>query len=349
MKTMKSKIFGFAFLTGSLFLLQACEAPKKAEVEVDQLPLVKIAKVEIKPFTHEIQVQGTVETDQDIILNAEMGGLITSIQVKAGQTVSKGTVIATVDASVLASNLVELQTALEYARYMLGKQEQLHAKGVGSEFDLETAKNQVKSLESKMNSINTQSGKASIRAPFSGVIDQVFAKTGQMTGPQSPIVRLVNNSKVDITAMVSEKHLSKVKVGTPVRVTFPNFSDTTIELTITNVGNYIEPLNRTFRIMASVDKNSLLLPNMLAEIHITDLSVNNGMVVPSTSVLRDQDNLDYLFLLTEGNKVQKVFVTVIENFEGRTLIETSDKIGEGYQVVTKGAKGIVHNDSVRLK
>jgi RND family efflux transporter MFP subunit len=298
-------------------------------------------------FTHEIKVQGNVETDQDILLNAEMGGLITSINVKEGQKVSKGTLIATIDASIMASNMVELQTQLEYAKYVLEKQEKLREKGVGTEFNYEAAKNQVASLETKMNSLSTQKGKANIKAPFSGVIDQVFARNGQMAGQQSPIVRLVNNSKVDIVASISEKHLSKVKVGTPIRVTFPNYEGHSVELTITNVGNYIEPTNRTFRIVASVDKNELLLPNMLAEIHITDVSVDNGMVIPSECIQQDQDNNAFVYIL-DGKTVKRVKVIVISSFEGNTLIETNAALKDK-QVVTKGAKGVVEGPEVRVK
>ena len=348
MKTTKAKIFGFAFLATSLLILQSCGEEVKEEKEVNQAPLVYVDTIQVKPFTHEIRVQGTVETDQDIILNSEMGGLITKIRVKAGQKVSKGSVIATIDASILASNLVELQTQLEYAKYMLDKQEQLNKKGVGSEMNLEGAKNQVKSLETKINSLGTQKGKAVIRAPFTGVIDQVFAKEGQTAGPASPIVRLVNNSNVDIVAMVSEKHLAKIKIGTEINVAFPNYGDMNLDLAITNVGNYIEPTNRTFRIMASVEDNTSLLPNMLAEIKITDLSVDSGVVIPSSSVQRDQEGKDFVYIITDGTS-EKVIIDVIEKFNGETLIKESDKVGNGVQIVKKGAKGIVGGTKVRIK
>jgi len=349
---MKAKIFGLAFAAGTLLVLQSCGGSAEAEVtedkEVKLDPLVAVDSVQIKTFIHEIKVQGNVETDKDIIINAEMGGLITSINVKEGQKVSKGTVIATVDAAVLASNLVELQTQLDYAEYMLKKQEELNKKGVGSEFDLETAKSQVNALKTKMKSLNTQQGKASIRAPFTGVIDRVFAKRGQMAGPQSPIVRLVNNDNVDIVASISEKHLSKIKVGTPIRVSFPNYGDTVIELSVSNVGNYIEPTNRTFRVMAKVTKNSLLLPNMLAEVHITDMKVENGTVIKSASVLKDQNNKDFIYVVTKDKKIKKINVTVIEKFEGETLIESNDGITSGTLIVIKGAKGVVEDQVVRI-
>jgi RND family efflux transporter MFP subunit len=350
---MKTKLFGFAIIAGAAFLVQSCgggEATSE-EKEEKQLPKVELETITLKPFTHEIRVQGNIETDQDIILNAEMGGVITSINVKEGQKVSKGSVIATVDASILASNMVELETQLDYAKYMLEKQEELNKRGVGSEFDLEAAKNQVKALESKIASLSTQKGKATIKAPFTGVIDQVFAKNGQMAGPQSPIVRLVNNNTIDLIASISEKHFAKVKVGTDMRVSFPNYGDTSILLKIDNVGNYIEPTNRTFRIKSTIKNNDYFLPNMLAEVSITDMKVEDGLVVPSIAVLKDQESNDYVFVIEKsGNdlKVKKVIVKVIERFEGATLIQDGD-LDVGQNIVVGGARGITHGDLVRTK
>lgn len=357
---MKTIIIGlFTALTGAI-VLSSCEVEVTKETSISEeanlKPMVTVAKVEMKPFRHEIRVQGNVETDEDITLSAEMGGLITNINVKEGQTVRRGAVIATVDASVLSSNVNELNTQLEYAEYMLSKQEELQKRGVGSEFDLETAKSQVNSLKASMRSLNTQRGKAIIRAPFTGVVDQVYAKRGQMAGPSSPIVRLVNNTNVDIVSTISEKHFSNVKIGTPVRVTFPNYSDTSIVLKVSNVGNYIEPTNRTFRVMANIPNNTSFLPNMLAEVSITDMDVANGMVIPSKSILKDQNNKDFIFVAREGDTekgetnyvVEKVNVVIIERFEGDALIETNSKLTNA-NVVVDGARGIADKDVVRAE
>ncbi len=354
---MKSIISKTLFVVPTALLLSACggsEAPATEENKTaEDLSKVELAAIENKPFSHEIRVQGNVETDQDVLLNAEMGGLLISINVKEGQKVSKGQVIAQVDASILSSNMEELRTQLEYAEYMLEKQQELNKRGVGSEFDLETAQNQVNSLKASMGSLSTQQGKATIRAPFSGVIDEVFARQGQVAGPASPIARLVNNSSVDIVATISEKHLANVKEGTPMKVSFPNFGDTVINLNVTNVGNYIEPTNRTFRIMSTIKNNKTLLPNMLAEVSITDLNVEQGIVIPSTSISKDQENNDFVYIAKKTGKgeyeVKKVNVVVIEKFEGEALLEASDAFEVGQLVVTKGAKGIVNGQKVRTK
>src|SRR5690606_6623764 len=201
----------------------------------------------------------------------------------------------------------------------------------------------------------TQTGKSVIRAPFSGTIDKIFADNGEMTGPQVPILRLVNNRTIEITADISEKHLSSLHVGTPIEVTFPNFTDTVLNLQVTNVGNYIEPTNRTFNIKSTVKNNSLLLPNMLAEIHITDMKVDDALIVPSTSILKGHDNSDFIYVATpkgdttDNYTIEKVSVKLIEKYDGNSYITCSKKLKKGDLVVTEGSRGITEKDIVRTK
>lgn len=345
---MKKQAIIYALLVGAAFIVPACAPAEDKEKEEEQgssAAKVEVADVELTSFEHRIRVQGNVETDEDVMLTAEMGGLITSVRVKEGQVVNKGTIIATVDASILASNMQELKTQLEFAEYMLEKQEELNKRGVGSEFELEQAKNQVNSLKASMASLGTQQGKAVIRAPFKGTIDQVYAVKGQMAGPSAPVVRLVNSNEVDITASISEKHYKSVKEGTEMEVSFPNYGDMKMNLKVETVGNYIEPTNRTFRIKTTVKDNKELLPNMLAEISITDMSVEEGIVIPAEAILIDQESNDYVYVVDNG-KSKKQIVEVIERYEGKALIKVG-VLNEGDQVVVKGARGI--GDGTTLK
>lgn len=340
----------FAFLT-----LQSCGGEKVIDQDIEEvfLPLVKIQKAEIKTFEHKIAVQGNVETDQDVLLNTEVGGMVTRIHVIEGQRVSAGQVLVSLDASVLASNANEIKTQLNYAEYMLGKQEELRKRGVGTEFEYETAKSQVNSLKSRLNSLNTQQGKSSVRAPFSGIIDQVYAKDGQVVGPQNPLLRLVNNSNINVVADISEKHFSAIRVGSAIEVSFPNFKDTTLNLVVNNVGQYIEPVNRTFSIKASLKGNSSFLPNMLAELSLTDMKIPNALVISSKSIIKDQNNEDFVYVAEKKNKdqfnVRKVMVQVIEKYKGEAYIKVlSGRLGKGSFVITDGAKGITVKDIVRI-
>ncbi len=346
MKLNSTTIF---ILIASASILTACSNDEEKKEEKSH-EFVTLQDAERKTFVHKIMAQGNVETEQDVLLSAELGGVITAVDVHEGQKVSKGQVIAQIDASVLASNLAELQTQLEHASYMLNKQKELNDRGVGSEMELESAKTQVEALQASIKSLSTQKGKATITAPFSGVIDQVFAKKGQMTGPGTPIARLVNNDAIDIVASISEKHYANIKIGTDIIVSFPNYSDTTIKLKVDHIGNYIEPTNRTFRIISRVEENDYFLPNMLAEVSITDMMVDSALVIPATAILRDQENNDFVYVATEQDsayKVKKTIVNVIQRYKGDAYIENQDKIKAGTKLVVGGARGIYEGALVK--
>jgi len=319
---------------------------------ISTIPLVTLGKLEQKEFVHKISVQGNVETDHDAVINAELGGLVSNINVKEGDRVTKGQLLVTIDAAMMNASIKEIQTQLDYANYLLEKQQELKTRGIGSEFDLKAASNQVNSLKSKLHTLELQRSKANIVAPFAGVVDQIFAKQGQMASPQSQVLRIVNTTDITISADLSEKHMKNIKVGTMVKVSFPNFRDTVISVKISSVAKYIDPTNRTFRVTATINNNKILVPNMLAELEITDIQEEKAYVIPSVSILKDYNNNDYIFAAFKtkenGYRLKKVFVEEQEKFNGVSMIELKDKLTVGSNVVVKGVKGITESDIVRI-
>ncbi|MDG1915210.1 MAG: efflux RND transporter periplasmic adaptor subunit [Crocinitomix sp.] len=319
---------------------------------VEIVPIVTADKVKVEDFSHQVEIPGTVETDQNALINAESSGVIKLVHVREGQTVSKGQTLITIDSEILASTMEELKTSLELADYMFEKQQELKDKGVGVEMEYEQAKNQKLSLEKKIRTMRSQQGKTVVRAPFSGVIDDIMVNAGEMAAPQIPLLRIVNNSNITINATLSENLLSKVNIGTAVEMRFPSLNDTVIVSTVSNKGNYIDPTNRTFRIQIAVKNNKLLLPNQFAELNVTDFKRKDAIVVNSESLLQDTDNNMYVYRLTpagepEKYNVERIEIKVVKMFEGQACIEGAVKDGD--LLVVKGAKGITETDVVTIQ
>lgn len=380
---MKNYSKQFIIILSAIFILPACgggensdlevlkkkRADLKSEMqEVDRsiaaldttaaifIPLVETEKVFFGPFEHEITVQGEVVTDQEIMINSESAGVIQSLPVREGQFVRKGQALVEIDAQILKSNIQELETAIEFAQYSYDKQVALMDRGVGTEFELKQAKNQLQSLQSQLNTVKTQKGKTIVTAPFDGYIDEIFVRRGEMAGAQSPILRLVNNEEMRLSANISEFYYTKINTETAIRAYIPTLQDT-LNLRVTAVGNYIHPTNRTFKVQADIPtamaKSSNLLPNMLAEMHITDFTIDSAIVIPATSLIKTQNNEDFVFLLVpdkEENTVKEVMVNVISKHKGSAAITGIDyKFKEGDIVVTAGSRGVTTGDIVRIR
>ena len=126
-----------------------------------------------------------------------------------------------------------------------------------------------------------------------------------------------------------------------------------MSLKVKSVGNFIDPTNRTFTIRTEVNNNTSLMPNMLAEVEITDLKIDAGLVIPSKSILKNQNNMDYVWVLNKAKKetyaVEQVFINTITTYDGVALIEENKSINAGTLIIESGARGITKKDIVRIK
>ena len=343
------QIISLVFISSVIF---SCKQQEKKKAETKPISLVKIAKIEQKDFKHKITAQGDIKCKKESMLNPEIGGLVSKIHVKEGDRVSAGQLLISIDTELLSLGLNELETQLEYAKFMLNKQRELKEKGLGTEMEHEATINQVATINAKKRTLSAQIKKASISAPFAGVINKINTEKGQMIGPQVPVIHLINNSEMELIASVSEKHLKKIKSGTKIQVTFPNFADTILQLEVEQTGDNIHATNRTFDIKTSIKNNSVFLSNMLAEVSITDLFVPNGLVIPSNSIMKSPNNVDFIFIaIKKGNKkysVKEVKIEVIEKYNGETLIKQNPEINDNTMIVIEGARGISSKDIVRI-
>ena len=174
-----------------------------------------------------------------------MGGTVTAILIKQGQRVTKGQVLATLESSVIDNSVLQLKTQLNLATTTYERQERLWKQKIGSEIQYLQLKAQKEGLENSLNSLKAQARKMKIIAPFSGTIDQVFAKTGELISPLTPFLRLVNLDNVYVESEITETYLKSVSKGTKVLLNFTSI-DTSLEASITQVGNFINPSNRSY-------------------------------------------------------------------------------------------------------
>lgn len=300
-------------------------------------------------FKHYISLQGTVVSDRNLILHPEMGGTITKILVSEGQRVRAGQRLVQFDNQSVLDQMNEIQTQLDLATTTYERQKRLWDQKIGSEIQFLQTKNQKESLEKTLKSLQTQLGKMTLRAPYSGVIDEIFAKKGAMTSMQSPILRLVNLSKIYVETEVPEAYLKSIKKGTPVIVHFDALGKE-IQSKIAEVGNYINPENRSFKIKINVpNSSSNIKPNLLAELKINDFS-QKGIVIPKQVIQVNQKEEEFIYTITRDSlaktRVRKILLTPLKEYNNEVLIDTDLKDGD--EIVYEGGKFIKDGDEVLI-
>ena len=328
--------------------LKAIETAISALDTLKKVMTVTAIKADVKAFNHYIEVQGTVKADQTIELHAEMGGTVSAILVKEGQKVTKGQVLATLDSEVIDNSVLQLETQLALATTTFERQARLWKQNIGSEIQYLQAKAQKEGLENSMKSMKAQARKMKIIAPFSGVIDQIFAKTGELTSPQMPFLRLVNLNTVYVESEITETYLKAIKKGTEVLLNFRSIG-TTLEASISQVGNFINPNNRSFKTRIDLENpNNELKANLLADIRINDFKAT-GIVIPSRLVQKDSNDQTFVYTIEPNGSthtVVKTYMTEAMNYDNLSYI--SEGLLPTSILVDKGARLVNNNEDVKL-
>lgn len=312
-----------------------------------------VTAFEVNPdlFYHYFEVFGTVEADKSINLFPLNSGKVERIHVKAGQKVSQGQLLVSLDTDLMESSLKELETALALAQTVFNKQQKLWIdEQIGSEIQYLQAKNNYDGLAQKLETLKEQMAMSEVRAPFAGTIDEVFAKVGELAAPQMPAVRLVNTSGVYVKADVPESYANRVKVGTPANVAFTSM-DFEVAAEVLQVGQFIQAGNRTFSINVSLPADpGSVKPNQMVHVALQDYWNDAALAVPSSLIQQDVEGNDFVFVLQNKgaySEVAKVFVEAGLSYEGRTEIKSG--IEAGAQLVDKGSRSVRTGQRVHVK
>ena len=329
-------------------------ALKSVEEEISKLDsdknlqTVTVIPVKNDVFKHFLEIQGGAMANKNIEISPEMGGTVTAILVKEGQKVQAGQTLIQLDDSSTRNSINELNTQLSLAKTTFERQERLWKQKIGSEMQYLQAKAQKESLENNLSSLRTQARKMRITAPFAGVVDEIFPKLGELTSPQMPTVRLLNLDKVYVEADVTETYLPIIKEGTETVVRFTSINKE-MNAKISQVGNFINPANRSFKIRINIDnKDQTIKPNLLADVKIVDFETK-GIIIPATLVQQDQAGNNYVFTVVTENNVQKVIkniITVGNEFNHEIFVSEGLKASD--TLINAGARFVKDGDKVKI-
>ncbi|WP_420321138.1 efflux RND transporter periplasmic adaptor subunit [Flagellimonas sp.] len=319
-----------------------------------KLPLVTTIEAKTERFNHYLELQGDVMTKQNVLVYPEMGGTLFRVYVKKGQKVAKGQVLASIDDGGLSSQLAQLKTQSELAKTTFERQKRLWEQNIGSEIQYLQAKSTYEAQESAVKQMQSQVAKSTIRAPFSGIIDDVIKDQGTVVapGPGSEVFRIVNLSNMYIEVEVPESHLPNVTPGKSVQVYFPVLGDS-VTTKIRQTGNFINPSNRSFTVEIPVpSENGKVKPNLTAKVMINDYTNESAILIPQSIVSENAEGEQYVYLVDADSISSDAIAKKVIIETGKTqgdYVEVLSGINNGDGIIDEGARSVKEGQKVRIK
>jgi len=302
------------------------ELGSKAVTSSGKVADVLVTPIEVGYFAHLIDVQGTVEADEAVELRPAMAGTVTVINVKEGDQVKKGQVLAETNNEIYVRQLNSLKPQLDLANELYDRQGRLWAQKIGSEIQLLQAKTQKESLEKQVETIQEQIELTRIKSPINGTVDMVGIKLGQLAsaGVIQPAFRVVNAASLKVVSHIAESNSSKVTSGNLVLLQFPDLGEE-ISSKITFTSRSIDPITRTFTAHASLPNNPSYRPNMIVVMRIVDYENQEAITVP-VNLVQSGNSQSFVYVATTGPDAKKT--------AKKRVVETGKSYGSQIEIIS---------------
>lgn len=331
--------------------LKALETSIKELDPQEKIPLITTFAAKETIFNHFVELQGNVNTKQNLVIYPEFSGVLSRVYVKEGQKVTKGQILAKIDDGGLSQQLAQLKIQSDLAKTTFERQQRLWKQKIGSEIQFLQAKATYEAQLEATKQLQQQVGKTVVRAPFSGSIDDVITEQGSVVAPgQSMLFRIVNLDDMYIETDVPERYVSDIVKGKNVKVDFPVLGKE-VDAKVRQAGNFINPANRTFKVeIALPNKDISIKPNLSAKLKINDYTNENAILIPQSIISENAEGQQYVYTITDKVKNKaKVKREFIET--GRTqgdYIEILSGIENGEEIIDEGARSVKDGQDVKI-
>jgi len=340
-----------------------------SEAKKEKTKLVAVETLVPAPFTHYIDLQGKIDALNVAYVAPRngTGGIVKEIFVKQGDYVKKGQLLLKLDDVIAKQNLsaseqslAATKAQLELNKELYKRRQNLWSQGIGTEVDVLTAKTNAENLEAQYNSQQENLKNAqeqlkfmSVYSDIEGVANTVNIRvgeafTGNIPGTANPQILIVNTQNLKAVAQVPESYLSKVKLGTNVKVVLPELNNKTLDLKVTVAGKLIDQNTRSFYIEAKMPYDKDFHPNQIALVQIQDYSAANALTVPVSTVQNDLTGKYVLVAEKDRDRLiaRKKVVQIGQLYGDR--IEVKSGLQAGDVIITEGVQGLYDGQPITL-
>jgi len=347
----------FIVLLTSLLALTGCgDAAKKTGEQAERMkaklrheyktePIsVRAIRIELSDNVASSVLVGCVEASKSAQVSTQYPGCIKNIPVRKGQKINAGTVIAIIDSQNINSAYDASKAVYEQACDALSRLEQVYGSGSVPEIKLIEAKTAVAKAEATFRSAEKALNDCSIRAPYSGVVGEIYPHEGMELPALAPILQLLDVSSVEVHASIPENEYASYSPGTAVRIEVPA-TGAELEGVLAVKGIEASRITRsydcTFKFTKS-SQTSSIMPGMVCKVHLSQ-TCGKVVIIPASAVMIDSEG-HYVWCCNDGSISKKHITT--GGFSGKGIIvseglQTGDMLViDGSRKISDGMKGI---------
>jgi membrane fusion protein, multidrug efflux system len=288
---------------------------------------VNVIQLKKETLRNQLQVTGTILPNESVSLRSEISGLVTKINFREGQYVTKGTPLLYLNDDELQAQYQRLKYTQKLFETQENRQKQLLAREAISQEEYDIALNQFNTALSDIKLVEAQLAKTVVRAPFNGILGLRLISEGSVISTNDPIVSVVNIDPVKIEFSIPERYANLVTIGSPIY--FSNESSKTeVEGKVYAFEPQVDLATRTLKLRAlSPNKESRFLPGMFVKIRFILDVVEDALMVPAESVIPELEGYK-VYVATPEGKVEQKRIEIGTRTESHVQVVSGLNVGD---------------------
>ncbi len=293
------------------------------------------------------QYAGTIQSGDGADMRFTVAGTLKAIYVEPGQKVSKGQLLAEIDAATLQNVAQAAEATLAQAQDAYARLKKLHDANALPDIQWVEVQSKLRQAENSADIARRAVGDARIYSPVNGIVSEKLADIGQTVAPAVPVVKIVSIGDVKVSISVPETEIAIMRPGTKAVISSDALSSGSLEALLTEQGVVANPLSRTYDVKFKVsNQTGELRPGMLCTVEVAAPAVSHSspVILPPGCVLLSADNRQFVWLATKGRAERRFVETGKLLPEG---IEISSGIMPGDTVIVAGMQKVCNGTNIQ--
>ncbi|WP_083464635.1 efflux RND transporter periplasmic adaptor subunit [Marinifilum fragile] len=343
-----------AFLLLGATLFASCD-DKKADLNKDIAVQVSVKEIAPKSIEKYISTTGTVEPIKTVDLKSEVAGKYqlqtnprTGRKFQLGDYVQEGTVVIQLEDKEYENNIKikSLELRLEISKQTFEKQQSLYEKGGVTLSELKNAEIELINAKYSYEDAIFRLEKLKVKAPFSGTITNLnYYTENTRIEAASPVLSMMDYSKLHMEINLAEKNISMIKTGQPVNIVNYTIPGDTLNGVLTQLSPAIDAETRSFKAVININNSKLLLrPGMFAKGEIVVAKADSALVIPKNVILNKQKG-NVVFVVHKGLAEERVIEFGLENPDEVQIVSGLEKKD---RLVVKGFETLRNRSKIKI-
>lgn len=276
------------WMASGLFVDESSE--ESTEDASNSLMRVEVTALGVETMDREISLQGQLEPAQHLFLKAQTSGSLERFLVGKGERVSVDQPILTLDLGGRQNILTEAEAQVKTARSEQEAAKTLRKQRLQSQLQLEQSEASLETALSRLSAIALDISNTTIKAPFSGVVNDLPIDIGSLVERGDVVAELIDDSSFHVSAYASQQSLSNLKVGQAVTVEL--ITGENLDGKLTYISSIADSQTRSFKVEAQVRNTSgAIAAGVSASMYIPVEQVDATFISPSALSLGENGEL----------------------------------------------------------